>query len=250
MHLGYKKQGGGSSPSNENKITSLLKIINLSKEKHPLLYSSPRHHLYSQCFMHKPPWGKWVLAEGSLLLNVYATIQATLTASAHALQQWIRTKHGFADAHWITKGWKACGLLFCDASKTVSTKKQNKKEEVPAEQGKWHTLDDQIDLNILLGMQPGLPPAVSMAGASWVCHGFTTAFANRAYGLGTLQGWLDSRAPGSQFQPSQVLDTGRAGDGHSFQVSEHSSQPACIKSMYFASRTCCRDCDWGFVWKE
>lgn len=47
------------------------------------------------------------------------------------------------------------GLLFCNVSKTVSIKckqKKKKKEEVLAEQEKWCTLDDLIDLNIVHGI--------------------------------------------------------------------------------------------------
>lgn len=52
---------------------------------------------------------------------------------------------------WSPK-MKMPGLLFCNVSKTVSIKCKQKKEEVLAEQEKWCTLDDLIDLNIVHGI--------------------------------------------------------------------------------------------------
>ena len=49
---------------------------------------------------------------------------------------------------------KMPGLLFCNVSKTVSIKCKQKREEVLAEQEKWCTLDDLIDLNIVRGVEP------------------------------------------------------------------------------------------------
>ena len=177
----------------------------------------------------------------------FTTIQMILLASAHAnLQQWMRTRHKFANVHLISKGLAVSGLLFCNVSKTLSIKCKQKRKKSWQNRGSdaylmiegfeyylGQTAWSLLQLFLWLGLRrSSAAPLVLCCSA--------TSFVSGSSGLGALhQVWIDNR----------TMHICNAGDYLSFKICKHSSQLVYIRMIDSGHETYFGGCHWAF-WRN